>query len=71
MSVRQRRATFLICHAPVFNMTPSNPIKDDNPGPGHIILLSFSLRVADKHAWFCVKERVKSPLLIPGTATSD
>lgn len=37
----------------------------------HIILFFFCRRVADKHSWFCVKWRVKSPLLIPGTTRSD
>lgn len=60
----------LVCHAPDFNMTPSNPIKHDNPGLTYYSL-PFLLQVADKHSWFCVKERVKSPLLIPGTTRSD
>lgn len=61
----------LVCHAPDFNMTPSNPIKHDNPGLTYYSLPFFPLRAADKHSWFCVKERVKSPLLIPATTRSD
>lgn len=69
------RPTFLVAHLLFVMLRTStwhpliqlNTITLDS----HIILFFFFLRVADKHSWFCVKERVKSPLLIPGTTRSD